>query len=567
MGLFQGFDFLILPSKSPARVQFFVQLIQNNQGTVKDGFTTGTIILVNDSFVSDNGHINKLDIFQSEWHYDDNVWYDIIECRELKCYSLSWVSECLKNGEIAQNPRFEVTLPGRELINLASDESDQESVEMERSYSGNIPKLHDSHGDSDAETDVEAKSDVTDQAFASRHADTSEFGSVGKQIAIDTTGGLNGTLITALEQLAEKYRLKGDVYRSRGYQLAVQSIRAYHKRLESGDEAASLPNIGSSIASKIQTLLSTGLLPGLEESKTTERQLHYFMNCHGVGSHTAMKWTQLGAKTFRDAFQLSPSDFNWSVLYGWRYFNDWHVRIPRDECDKHLIFIKDSLREVDKTVQIEQTGSYRRGSKTCGDIDTVMWKPGCDDILELSHILEKLVENLYNRGYIKCPLNLNWRLGEIFESNVEKLLAMAGSNSTFIKTPKVSLRRFYFGGRLPAGESLDHGTEADALKYEDLYMSDSNATNRCRRVDILTSKWSELGSTMIYFTGNDDFNKSLRLRANNKGWKLNHHGLFQRLNDRSGDKTLIESFDEKRIIELLGVKYVPPFERNIEGYI
>lgn len=74
---------------------------------------------------------------------------------------------------------------------------------------------------------------------------------------------------------------------------------------------------------------------------------------------------------------------------------------------------------------------------------------------------------------------------------------------------------------------------------------------------------------MIYFTGNDDFNKSLRLRATNKGWKLSNNGLYQPSSNSTNDAkdTLIESFDEKRIMQLLGVTWVPPEERNIVGYI
>ena len=70
----------------------------------------------------------------------------------------------------------------------------------------------------------------------------------------------------------------------------------------------------------------------------------------------------------------------------------------------------------------------------------------------------------------------------------------------------------------------------------------------------------------MYFTGNDIFNRSIRLLASKKGMRLNQRGLYkdvmrgtQRVKVTEGE--LVEGRDERRIFEILGVKWREPHER------
>lgn len=78
--------------------------------------------------------------------------------------------------------------------------------------------------------------------------------------------------------------------------------------------------------------------------------------------------------------------------------------------------------------------------------------------------------------------------------------------------------------------------------------------------------WAELGAAMITYTGNDIFNRSLRLLASTKGMRLNQRGLYRdAIRDKGREKltegTLLEGRDEKRIFEILGVPWRPPEHR------
>ena len=72
---------------------------------------------------------------------------------------------------------------------------------------------------------------------------------------------------------------------------------------------------------------------------------------------------------------------------------------------------------------------------------------------------------------------------------------------------------------------------------------------------------------MIYFTGNDIFNRSLRLLASKKGMGLNQRGLFKdTLRGRGREKvargSCVASECERKIFEILGVPWRPPELRN-----
>jgi DNA polymerase IV len=87
-----------------------------------------------------------------------------------------------------------------------------------------------------------------------------------------------------------------------------------------------------------------------------------------------------------------------------------------------------------------------------------------------------------------------------------------------------------------------------------------------RRIDFLLVPETEKGAALIYFTGNDIFNRSMRLLAQKKNMRLNQRGLYKDAagwprNHKVTEEDLIEGRDEKRIFEILGVKWREPHER------
>ncbi|KAF4512455.1 hypothetical protein G6O67_001594 [Ophiocordyceps sinensis] len=87
-----------------------------------------------------------------------------------------------------------------------------------------------------------------------------------------------------------------------------------------------------------------------------------------------------------------------------------------------------------------------------------------------------------------------------------------------------------------------------------------------RRIDFLLVPETEMGGALIYFTGNDIFNRSMRLLARKKGMRLNQRGLYKNVlpgprSVRGCEGELVEGRDERRIFDVLGVRWREPHER------
>lgn len=418
MSLFVGLEFLIVPSVGPPRVQFLGQLIEANGGIFVETASKSTTVLFDDSYLDEGGNLKSIDLFHSEWEYADAVWIELISSNTLPFYKLSWISECLKQQKLVDIKELR-----------ASILADEESTISPRSEEGELRNGNPAVLSSEEETEFESQTSNASLHMPEKEDEAPIIKARMREPFEEPDEVPNAKLIKALESLSSKYRRQGDTYRSRGYQLALQSIQSYGKPIETEQEARSLPNIGSSIASKISMFIKLGTLPGLEISSNREDLLDYYMNCYGVGVHTARKWADAGMQTFKDCLTHFPSDFNWNVLFGWRYYEDWLERIPRKECEMHLNIIQNALESVDNGAEIILTGSYRRGAETCGDIDMVLYKPDCDSFQELSRILESTIIKLHDSGYILCPLNLNSSIAQAFTPKINEVAKVAGIES------------------------------------------------------------------------------------------------------------------------------------------
>ena len=82
------------------------------------------------------------------------------------------------------------------------------------------------------------------------------------------------------------------------------------------------------------------------------------------------------------------------------------------------------------------------------------------------------------------------------------------------------------------------------------------------QIDLRVVKPGLYGSAFQYFAGSKEHNIALRKIAINKGYKLNEYGLFLRKTGR-----VIESKDEKKIYQKLGLQWIPPEIREYNGEI
>ncbi|RAK78206.1 DNA-directed DNA polymerase IV [Aspergillus fijiensis CBS 313.89] len=324
----------------------------------------------------------------------------------------------------------------------------------------------------------------------------------------------NNRTIAVLQQMLDYYDRSGDQWRTLAYRKAISALRKQPKKIATRSQALSLPGIGTRLADKIEEIVFTNRLRRLENANSTpeDRILLEFLGVYGAGVSQASRWLAQGYRSLEDLKAKAPLTQNQRV--GVEHYHDFAQRIPRNEVEVHGEIVREAVRKADPEMQVIIGGSYRRGSSTSGDIDLIITKPSATIEQIRTIMIETVVPGLFQAGFLQTSLAATSR----------------GDGSKWHGASKLSNGRLW------------------------------------RRIDLLFVPGSEIGAALIYFTGNDIFNRSMRLLASKKGMRLNQRGLYadvlrgpQRVKLTTG--RLVEGRDERRIFEILGVPWWPPEHR------
>ncbi|KIW46453.1 uncharacterized protein PV06_02124 [Exophiala oligosperma] len=326
----------------------------------------------------------------------------------------------------------------------------------------------------------------------------------------------NGRTIENLQKLATFYDRKGDHWRMTAFRKAIGALKSENELVRTKEQAMSLNAVGESIAGMIEEFVSKDRIRRLDEAQKDPRDqtLELFMGIYGVGAQTAASWYSQGHRTLKDIrrkVNLTPCQ-----LVGLDHYDDLQRRIPRDEVAQHASIVRKALRGADEGLQMIVGGSFRRGKADCGDIDCIITKEGANILQIRTLMMNTVIPELTEQGFLKV--------------------------------------------------ALATGTGDDATKWHGC--SALPGTDIWRRIDLLFVPWAELGAALIYFTGDDIFNRSIRLLASKKNMRLNQHGLYKdvlrgRGRQRITKGRLVEGQDEKRIFDILGVPFWRPEDRQI----
>lgn len=320
--------------------------------------------------------------------------------------------------------------------------------------------------------------------------------------------------IQILQQMCDYYNRMNDHWRTIAYRRVIAALRKEDRKIATKEEAFAIPFVGNRLAAKIEEIVWTDRLRRLDNTslEPNDEALQMFLNIYGVGYSQAMTWISQGFCTREDL--TTKAHLNKTQLVGVKHYDHFLARIPRKEVEQHGMLVRKAIHEIGESIQVTIGGSYRRGALDSGDVDFIMTKPDCsiDSLREV--VFETLVPRLKELDYIKAAL-------------------------------AVSSRK---------GGSMWHG--AAALPGSPIW----------RRIDFLLVPYDEIGAALIYFTGNDIFNRSIRLLASKKGMRLNQHGLWRDIicrqkREKLNEGALVESKSEKKIFKVLGVPWRPPEHR------
>lgn len=320
----------------------------------------------------------------------------------------------------------------------------------------------------------------------------------------------NQFITDKLQVLATSYANTKDQWRALGYKKAITSIKNYHKKLETWEECSSLPFVGERLAKKIWEIVQTGHLRRLDHVDPKQEALNLFVGVWGAGPTTAEAWISQGLKTLEDL--KTHGKLTRQQEIGLKYYDEFLERMPREEAGKIEEMVKKAALSINPGLQAFACGSYRRRKPTCGDVDVIVSHP---DGKSHEGMMTKLLESLKSSGFLTDDLTL----------------AENGQH------------RKYFGVCKLPGENTKH-----------------------RRLDIIVVPYNEWACSLMYFTGSDYFNRSMRLLAKKNGMSLSEHslnkGVIRKGSEKIFEGTPLPVFTEKDVFDYLGLEYREPHERD-----
>jgi DNA polymerase (family X) len=298
----------------------------------------------------------------------------------------------------------------------------------------------------------------------------------------------------------------GDRFRIRTYERAARSVAGYPEDLDTLDSKGlrEIPNVGASLAAKIEEYLRTGAIGSLEELRTkVPPGVRRLTEIPGLGPKRAMAlYTDLGvdsvdglAAAIRDGKLADLAGFGAkseeNLLRGIELLEKAQGRVTLDVA---MELAEDLTRRLSLVAGCERctyAGSLRRMKDTIGDID----------ILAISHEAPVLMD-----AFKGLP-------------HVTRVVASGPTKTTV-------------------------------------------ATTTGLQVDLRVVPPDSWGAALQYFTGSREHNIRVREIAVHAKLKLSEYGLF----DAATGATIV-SATEDEVYERLGLPWIPPTLREDSGEI
>ena len=299
---------------------------------------------------------------------------------------------------------------------------------------------------------------------------------------------------------SKKWNLKSLIY-------AIHQIQKYDSIIVSGEQIRKeIKGIGDKISKRIDEILETGNLAELHTYEPVNQSIDQLLSITGVGMVRAKEWLALGIRTIEDvrkAVKNHVITINHHIAIGIQYYEDLRQPIPRKEIDNFQEKIKKVLFTINHSFIFEICGSYRRGALQSGDIDILISHPSYMTDIHKEHFLEKMVQACIQEKII---------INEITSKGSTKFMGIC--------------------------------------QY--------SKKHTARRIDIRVVNYNAFYATLIYFTGNKEFNLYLRKKAIEQKYRLNEYGLIDL---QTGTTLFLKS--EHDLFDQLHIPYVAPEDRNV----
>lgn len=296
-------------------------------------------------------------------------------------------------------------------------------------------------------------------------------------------------------------------HRVRAYRNGARTIMEQSEKLsdwiKKDKNLSKLPDIGSSLAEKIEEIIKTGKLQELEEiKKDIDIDVENLKQIEQLGPERIKTlYEELGIKDI-DSLQKALENNKLQELDGFgkkmedkiqeelkSFSKKEDKRYKWSDAEEIILPFFEYLQDFKDVEKLDIAGSYRRKKETVGDID----------ILAVTSKRKELVD--YFTSY----------------EDVDKVLSKGEKRSSVIM-------------------------------------------NTGLQVDLRMIEKEKHGAALMYFTGSKEFSVELRKIAINKNLKLNEYGVYK-------EDKLMAAKTEKAVMNKLGLHYIAPELRENRGEI
>eukprot|EP00605_Chrysophyceae_sp_TOSAG23-4_P002889 GSChrysophyteH1.ASY1.ANO1.3184.1 assembled CDS len=360
---------------------------------------------------------------------------------------------------------------------------------------------------------------------------------------------LNAHLTDVLERQGKLYESQHDSFKAKGYNGAVTILKKLDYRVHSISQLQGQRGFrkGGSILTDIEQILDTGTTEKLKEYLREPRNIASIalQKIHGVGPSIAKKLMDVGILNIADAreqVRLSAAGetpkyvFEARQLVGIKHYEAFQERIPREEVGRLAAYVREMVQKLVPGAQVLSVGSYRRGKQSSGDCDVLIAPPKGKHTI---NILWDLLQAMTHTGFLTDHL-------------------------------------------------IGHDDEAHARSAQCTYMGVCKELGRndaiFRRIDIKVYPRAALPFALLYFTGSDYFNRSMRNYCHSFSVDDGKHtltlsdvGLFPCIRQRVKEKNkwvwkvswkgacLPDIKSEQDVFTVLNLQYKQPHERDVYG--
>eukprot|EP00923_Selenidium_pygospionis_P046914 GHVN01080986.1.p1 GENE.GHVN01080986.1~~GHVN01080986.1.p1 ORF type:complete len:876 (-),score=240.63 GHVN01080986.1:152-2779(-) len=356
---------------------------------------------------------------------------------------------------------------------------------------------------------------------------------------METPTVLNAALAEHFNRLHELYKgQRGEHWREMAYKKASNIIKSLPFAIETETDLNrwECRGLGAKTRDKAKEFLLTGKIARLKALESDERinTVNLFTSVWGVGVMNAEKFWAIGLRSLDD-LRNNLHLLNENQKVGLKHFEEFNQRIPRDEVTEIGNRVMRAVNSLFAPNEIEAQicGSYRRGKSSCGDVDILLARrdntpPGC----EVERILLSLEESGFLTDHLggSAIFDLNKRSAVI--ERHRRNVSIAGCHS-------------YMG------------------------VCQLTPTSLHRRLDVKIYPREAYPFAILYFTGSDHFNRSMRLYARRLGYSLSDKEIIPVHRVRMGEKhqtgAAIACHSERDIFDVLGLNYREPWQREVDS--